>query len=159
MIPELGDNLSCCWKHQQKITYYRTLLPDPAMNTGVSGMWNSRDEKETNVCHGPTREKTTTSNLQKHRLGKTRMLFPRGEPCAQYCDLSTDPEERATVAVSLITDSLWRSISPANLTMKLEYKRFSSPAASTDRRMAAFLSFISSHTHDQECVDDQRKCI
>jgi hypothetical protein len=78
------------------------LLPDPATKMGINGVeyWRGKGK---HVFHGSTREKKTTSTVRKYCLGKTRMLFPCGEPCVQYYDLLRDPEETATFALSLAT--------------------------------------------------------
>ena len=86
------------------MTNHMTLLPDPATRQGLKGRVVER--RGTYVYRGSIREKKTASTLRIYRLGKTRMLFPCGEPCVQYCGLSRGPEERANFEVLFVTDSL-----------------------------------------------------
>lgn len=81
-------------------------MPDPAIRRELEGR-GVVEGKGTYVCHESTGEKKIVSSLQIYRLGKTRMLFPCGEPCAQYYDSLRNPGERANFAVSPVIGSLY----------------------------------------------------
>jgi hypothetical protein len=63
-------------------------------------------KERTYVCRESKGEKEMTSTPRRYRLGKTRMMFPRGGPCVQCSDLLTDPKERAIFEASPVSGSL-----------------------------------------------------
>ena len=46
IIAELSNNLSECGQQWQETTNHRTLLPEPAINMGVSGVESNGEETE-----------------------------------------------------------------------------------------------------------------